>query len=141
MNDLTPDAEMIAEPVILTTPRDAIVWIEVPVEDIERATAFYNHVLQAGMTIDRETGPDPMATFPTGSPSGVSGHLYPGKPANGTGPTPHFAVPDTLEAAMDRVFDAGGSIVGQPIPLPSGRFCYVIDTEGNSIGLFQPNAA
>ena len=52
-----------------------------------------------------------------------------------------IAVPD-LEAARDRVAEAGGKVVmPDPVDIPPGRFVYVEDSEGNSIGLFEPKAA
>jgi hypothetical protein len=79
-----------------------------------------------------------MAMFPIASPSGVSGHLYPGKPAGAdAGPTVHFACPDKLEDALARVTTAGGKVLSETIEIPAGRFAYCLDTEGNSIGLFS----
>ena len=78
-----------------------------------------------------------MAMIHTNEPVG---HLYPGKTAihPGTGPTIHLNVPDTLEAAAARVIEAGGAIVSDAIAIPPGRFQYVTDPDGNSIGLFEP---
>jgi predicted enzyme related to lactoylglutathione lyase len=79
-----------------------------------------------------------MAMFPTSTPEGVAGHLYPGKPAvDGAGPTVHFACPDKLEDALGRVKEAGGKVLSEIITIPAGRFAYCLDTEGNSIGLFS----
>ena len=76
--------------------------------------------------------------FPTSNPTGVAGHLYPGKPApDGTGPTIHLACPDTLEEALERVTKAGGRVVSDPISIPAGRFAYCLDPDGNSIGVFS----
>ena len=69
----------------------------------------------------------------------MAGHLYPGKPAaKGDGPTIHFAVADKLEDAIDRVWNAGGKVLDiPPITIPTGRFVYALDPDGNSIGLFE----
>ena len=68
------------------TPEHFTVWTEIPVADLDRAIAFYNTVLDTDLKKD-ESGPNPMAMFPTSTPGGVSGHLYPGKPAKeGGGP-------------------------------------------------------
>jgi hypothetical protein len=76
-----------------------------------------------------------MAIFPA-SEGGVAGHLYPGKPAAGAGNTVHLASPDPLEAALDRVRENGGDVLGDIITIPVGRFAYCRDPDGNSIGLF-----
>lgn len=118
------------------TPENFTVWTEIPVTDLERAIAFYNTVLDTELQKD-ETGPNPMAMFPTASKGGVAGHLYPGRPAaDGTGPTIHLACPDKLEDALERLSYAGGKVVSDVITIPDGRFAYCRDTEGNSIGLF-----
>lgn len=114
-----------------------VVWNEIPVTDLEASVKFYNTVFGWNMTINTE-GPNPMADF--GGRTDVSGgHLYPGEPANDNGPTVHFGV-EALEAAADRCRAAGGEIIGEPIPLPMGRFIYAKDIDGNSIGLFEASA-
>lgn len=119
------------------TPENFTVWTEIPVADIDRAIAFYNMVFNTEMKKD-DTGPNPMAMFPTSTPGGVGGHLYPGKPAaEGAGPTVHLACPGKLEDALERVKDAGGQVVSDVFSIPAGRFAYCLDTEGNSIGVFS----
>ncbi len=125
-------------------PDNTAVWFELPVRDMSKAIAFYNAVLDAGLTLDA-SGPNPMAIFPTKDGMegpGVSGHLYPGTPArDGGGPTIHLAVPGRLEEALARCTAAGGEILGPVLDAPAGRFAYARDPDGNSIGLYQPNAA
>jgi predicted enzyme related to lactoylglutathione lyase len=118
-------------------PDNFTVWIELPVTDLDKATAFYNDVFQTEL-IREDMAPNPIAMFPTADGKGVAGHLYPGKPpAKGTGPTVHLACPDTLEATMERFVKAGGEVVSDPITIPAGRFAYGLDPDGNSVGLFQ----
>lgn len=118
------------------TPANSVVWMELPVTDIDRSIDFYSTVFGYALKLD-ETGPNPIAMFPA-DPSGVAGHLYPGTPsARGAGPTVHLAVPDSLEATSARLSDAGGTLMGEPITIPSGRFAYAEDLDGNSIGLFE----
>lgn len=119
------------------TPENFTVWAEIPVTDMDRAIAFYNQVFDTELKKD-ETGPNPMAMFPTANGAGAAGHLYPGKPApEGSGPTIHLASPDTLEDALERVRQAGGRVLSEPISIPAGRFAYCLDPDGNSIGLFS----
>ena len=108
--------------------------------DMDRAVGFYNQVFNTELKMD-DTGPNPMAIFPTGDDTGVAGHLYPGTPApTDTGPTIHMVVPDRLEDALDRLKTAGGEVLSEPIAIPPGRFAYCRDLDGNSIGLFSYNA-
>ena len=120
------------------TPDNFVVWAEIPVTDLPRATAFYSAVFETDLKLD-ESGPDPMAIFSTSTQKGVAGHLYPGKPApEGTGSTIHMACPDKLEDALERVKQAGGQVVSEIFTFPPGRFAYCLDTDGNSLGIFTP---
>ena len=118
------------------TPRQILVWAEIPVSDMEKAMAFYAKVFDYEMALDT-SGPNPISFF-NNDMNGLGGHLYPGKPsAEGQGPTVHLQIPDTLEDATKRVTEAGGTLIGGPVPLPVGRFHYAQDLDGNSIGLFE----
>jgi uncharacterized protein len=115
-----------------------IVFSEIPVADIARAKAFYEALLDAPMAIDTTSGPYAKAVlaFPEGS--GVFGHIVQGKPATkGEGAITHIAVPDTLDAAMERVRRGGGEVASDIITIPAGSFFYAHDTEGNTIGVFK----
>ena len=121
-------------------PNHSVVWFELPAEDYERAIAFYEAVMCTTLHRFTENVPNPYAMFPTADGQGVSGHIYPGKSAGGAGPTVHLAVPDSLDATSARFKEAGGTILPGVIEIPPGRFAYGIDTEGNSIGLFEVSA-
>jgi predicted enzyme related to lactoylglutathione lyase len=56
---------------------------------------------------------------------------------DGEGMTAHFAVPDLLSDAMERVRRGGGEVMSEVIDIPIGSFFYAKDTEGNSLGLFK----
>lgn len=122
------------------TPKDFLVWGELPVSDLDAAVTFYSKVTGADLSIDN-SGPNPMAMFKTADEaSGVALHLYPGKPAgDGRGPTLHLTAEGELEDVMERVTDAGGKVVSETIAIPPGRFFYATDTDGNSLGFFKQN--
>ena len=119
----------------MTQHQTIVAWTEVPVTDMTRACDFYSKVFGWKMEINNE-GPNPMAVF-DGRSDAAGGHIYPGTP--GQGPTVHFALRDSVEAAADRVAAAGGTVMGPIVDIPAGRFQYATDPDGNSIGLFQPN--
>ncbi|MEL7212435.1 MAG: VOC family protein [Pseudomonadota bacterium] len=117
------------------TPANPVVWSEVPVRDLGKASAFYGAVTGMDMVRD-ENGPNPIVFF--SGDRGVSGHLYEGKPAaDDQGPTIHLAAEGSIDEMKARVWDAGGKVVSDPIPVPDGRFIYCLDPDGNSIGLFE----
>ncbi len=119
-------------------PEHFLVWGELPVTDLERSIAFYKAVTQGEVTRD-DSGPNPMAVFqPKEMKTGIALSMYPGKPAaRGTGTTLHLSAQGGLEDTMQRVRDAGGEVVSEPIPLPAGRFFYALDLDGNSVGFFE----
>ncbi|AZV78459.1 VOC family protein [Parasedimentitalea marina] len=119
------------------SPKDFLVWGELPVTDLAKACEFYGTVTGAHLSID-DSGPNPIAMFkPADQKTGVALHLYPGKPAiDGSGPTLHLAAQGTLEEVMVRVTKAGGEVTSDAIEIPPGKFFYAKDPDGNSIGFF-----
>jgi len=123
------------------TTKNPLVWVEIPVTDLEKAVSFYSAVFGFNLTID-SSGPNKVAMFPDKDSMGIAGHLYPGTPAsNGQGPSPHLAVPGALEDAMERCTAAGGTVRSPIVTIPPGRFAYVQDLDGNSLGLFEVAAS
>jgi predicted enzyme related to lactoylglutathione lyase len=117
-------------------PQNAAVWFEIPVSDLAKSKAFYGAVLQNELE-DQDMGPNKTAVFQPADGGGVSGHLYVGKPGMaGSGNTVHLAAPSALEASLERVKTAGGQVVSGIVSIPSGRFAYCLDLDGNSFGLF-----
>lgn len=114
-----------------------LVWTEIPVTNLERATSFYETLLEAPLT-KNEAGPQPIMMLPYEGQNASSGHLYEGKPVTqGDGITAHLAVDGYLDDAMERVKKGGGEVVSDVILIPAGSFFYAKDTEGNSLGIFK----
>lgn len=117
-------------------PQNSVAWFEIPVTDMKSAKAFYGAVLQNELK-DENMGPNETAVFIYGGEHNVSGHIYPGKPAaKGSGSTVHLFVPSPLEDSLERLKAAGGEVVSEIVKIPSGRFAYCLDPDGNSLGLF-----
>ncbi|MGJ8625302.1 MAG: VOC family protein [Yoonia sp.] len=117
-----------------------VAWIEIPVTDLSAAHKFYDAAFGWSSKLVTNMGPDPMIIL-NGMNEGGGGHLYPGKPAVDSGTTVHLTVSDTLEATAARVQDAGGKVMGPIVDIPVGRFQYMTDLDGNSIGMFELMAA
>jgi len=121
----------------LMTQTAVLVWGEIPVSNLPRATDFYSKVFGFDVRLD-ESGPAPQAILGVGT-TGIGAHLFEGKPATrGTGPVLHLAIPDKLEAAIERCKTAGGTVTSPPVTVPPGRFAYALDPDGNRLGLFEP---
>jgi predicted enzyme related to lactoylglutathione lyase len=121
-----------------TTPRQhAINWFEIPCEDLDRATAFYEHLLGAPM--QRENlDTTPMAFF-AADRTGTSGTLVKRafqKPGRG-GTMVYLNCDGELDTVLARVPDAGGLVLMPKTPVPGGHghFACLRDSEGNHIGL------
>ena len=119
-----------------------VVWTEIPVTDLAKSADFYGEVFGWKMEIVN-MGPNDVAMFNAltdDGPDSVAGHLYPGKPAVGSGSTIHIALPGSVEDGAKRCVAAGGHVMGPIVDIPQGRFQYATDLDGNSLGLFETKA-
>jgi uncharacterized protein len=116
-----------------------VVHFEIPVDDPGRAGEFYRSVF--GWGVER-WGPMEywnLTTGETGGP-GAEGALKP-RAEGPEGVTVYVGV-DDIDAALVGVEAAGGARVTDKMPIPTmGWSAHVRDSEGNLIGLFQPDPA
>lgn len=125
-----------------------VVHFEMPAKDNKRVMAFYQTAFGWQM---QQTGPEMgnyvLATttstddkgMPT-TPGAINGGFFTYDPSK-----PGFSVPsivisvDNLEESMEKVKQAGGKIMGEPMDIPGvGRYVAFEDTEGNRVGMLQP---
>jgi len=121
-------------------------WFEIYVQDIPRAVAFYEAMLETKLehlpTSDPVAWPDlEMWTFPMSdcdNPTyGAAGALCKmgGCPSGGGGTLVYFSCEDCAVDAA-RAAANGGSIFKEKMPIGEhGFIALVLDTEGNMIGL------
>jgi predicted enzyme related to lactoylglutathione lyase len=116
-----------------------VVWFEIYVQDMERATKFYETVLN--VKLERLNSPDPdieMMAFPMGMErAGASGALakMAGVPSGGNSTLVYFTCQDCATEAS-RVESAGGRMQTQKTAIGEYGFIAVaVDTEGNMFGL------
>lgn len=117
--------------------KNPIGWIEIYVQDMDRAKAFYEQVFQ--IKLDKLEGMEiEMWTFPMQEDAyGAAGALIkiPKYPSGGNSTVVYFMC-DDCEIEANRAVEAGGKI---ELPKKSigehGFMALVIDTEGNIIGL------
>jgi predicted enzyme related to lactoylglutathione lyase len=112
-------------------------WFEIYVQDMPRAKAFYESVLQ--LTLERLNSPAiEMWAFPRNADgAGASGALVrmPGLPSGGNSTVVYFTCEDCATEAA-RVAKAGGRI--QKDKFSIGEYGFIVlacDTEGNMFGL------
>ncbi|WP_263380390.1 VOC family protein [Granulicella paludicola] len=115
---------------------NAITWFEVPTTDIERATTFYETILD--MKLLAWPGPEPCQMFPM-QPGGVGGCLVQRaqqRPAS-DGALVYLNVDGKLDATLKRAEKAGVKVLVPRTEIPGGYGYYaqMQDSEGNHIGL------
>jgi len=124
-----------------------VVHFEMPYENRARVMAFYARAFGWQM---QNLGTD-MGDYVTAAttetdenrmvkrPGTINGGFFPHKPDWPTQyPSVVIAVDDIAEA-MQRVADAGGKVLGEPMVIPGiGQYVSFIDTEGNRVSILQP---
>jgi uncharacterized protein len=117
--------------------QNPVIWFEIPVKNMDRAQAFYEHVL--GVKLEQhEVGELLMAWFPMRDKVvGACGALVKGKgyvPAR-SGTLVYFSTPD-IKAALARAGKRGGRTAMPKTDIGEYGFIgLVLDCEGNRIGL------
>jgi len=79
----------------------------------------------------------PAAMILTGSAEGVQGHI------TSLGHEPHnyvtvYVQVDDLQAYLDKAATLGGKTLVPPVEIPTGRFAWMADPDGNIVGLMEP---
>ncbi len=124
----------------LATATRVVAWFEIPALDFDRAVRFYEAALDA--PLHREVfGGVRMAVF--SHEEEATGGAIVCNPRDtrpsvtGDGVTVYLNAEPTLQATLDRIEPAGGKIDGSIVELPNGigYIAFIIDTEGNRIGL------
>ncbi|HTH53459.1 MAG TPA: VOC family protein [Edaphobacter sp.] len=120
----------------MTAKYTAINWFEIPCEDLDRATRFYETLL--GVKMQRPDADNPMALFSFSQP-GTGGTLVKRrfqKPGRG-GAMVYLNCDGELDDVLGRVRKAGGLVLMPKTPVPGGygHFACLRDSEGNHIGL------
>ena len=119
-----------------------IVWVDIPVLDLERAIAFYSAVL--GSQVTKEGGPGFVFGLLPHSGSDVGGCLYsPGadNAPSKVGPLIYLNAEGRLAQAVQAVTAQGGQVLHATHQIgPHGFRAIVLDSEGNRVALHAPVA-
>ncbi len=123
----------------MTSSGPKAVWFEIPVDDLDRAAAFYEQVL--GATFERESvDGNEMALFTGESDAdGIIGALAKGdayRPSQ-SGPIVYFGVAD-IDAVLARAQARGAPVLYPKTAIGARGFVAEIgDSEGNRIALHE----
>ena len=123
-----------------------VVHFEMPYDDQARMAKFYQQAFGwQTQALGEEMGRYVLATTTKtvdgrpAAPGAINGGFFPRKP---DWPMQHPSVVvavDDIDAAMENVQGAGGTVLGEPMEIPGvGRYVSFADTEGNRVSMLQP---
>ena len=119
--------------------QNSIHWVEIPATHIERAVGFYNNLLSIEMKV-MEVMSMKTAFFPHTAETQSGGCLMQGPnyiPSD-KGTLIYRSAGENLQTALDRVDDAGGTIILPKTSIgANGYMAHIFDTEGNKVGLYS----
>jgi len=121
--------------------KNIVVWMDIPVTDLNRAKAFYSKVLNAEIAVQQMEEFE-FAVLPHAG-DGVSGCLTPSKDnkPSRNGPLVYLSVDGRLDEAVRIAGDSGGEVLEPSHPIgPYGFRAIIIDSEGNRIALHSEKA-
>ena len=125
-----------------------VVHFEMPYTDQPRVSKFYEQAFgwQTQALGEAMGGYVLATTTETGdagpkTPGAINGGFFPHKPDwPAQYPSVVIAV-DDIAAAMAKVREAGGEVLGEPMDIPGvGRYVSFMDTERNRVSMLQPLA-
>ncbi len=108
-----------------------VVHFEIGCKDKAKTAEFYGNLFDWTM---QEMGPASMIA--TGAELGIQGHI------SSLGHEPHnytifYVQVDDVAAYLKKAELLGGKMLVPPVPIPTGRFAWLADPEGNMVGLFE----
>ena len=134
---------------------NVVVWVDIPVKDMQRARRFYEQLLgnpieeipgsegSSALLMPLGTGSETDASADlsmAGSPMGFEGAaVRMTEPSSTHGPIVYLSAKGDMDGMLERAEQAGGRIHApkQDFGQMGGWLALIIDTEGNLIGLQQ----
>jgi predicted enzyme related to lactoylglutathione lyase len=115
---------------------DQVVWVDIPVVDLDRAIRFYSAIL--GGAVTKQEYPGMTIGLLPGSDPDVTGCLFTSdqdKPSD-HGPLIYLNAEGRLDEAIAAVEPFGGKVLKPKHPIvPYGYRAVVLDSEGNRVAL------
>jgi uncharacterized protein len=121
----------------LGTDTNALNWFEISVIEIDRAAKFYENIFDINLMRGEMMGMQ-MAAFPSMPPhSGGSLVKSPQHKPSMDGSVIYLNGNPDLQFVLDRVVAAGGQVILPKTLINEqvGYMAFIIDTEGNKVGL------
>ncbi|WP_341503405.1 VOC family protein [Gallaecimonas sp. GXIMD4217] len=113
----------------------ALVWMDIPVQDLDRAIAFYQQVLDRPVAKESFDG-GALGVVRHGDDEVAFCLVHNGHAANVSGPLPYLNVDGRLDEAVAQVERLGGKVLEERHALgPFGWRAIIRDSEGNRLAL------
>ena len=115
---------------------NVLVWVDIPVLDLDRAIGFYSAILAAPVT--KQEHPGRIIGLLPGSGDEVTGclHVSNHERPSVDGPLIYLGCQGRLDAAIAKVVPGGGKVLMDKHEIaPYGFRAVVVDSEGNRIAL------
>ncbi len=115
---------------------NALNWFEIPASDIKRAAKFYGTILGADLTIAEMMPGYQMAMLP--AENGIGGALIQGEgyTPSAEGSVVYLNGGEDLAVPLGKVEGGGGKVLVPKTDIgENGFFAYILDSEGNKVGL------
>jgi catechol 2,3-dioxygenase-like lactoylglutathione lyase family enzyme len=113
------------------------------VDDVDAAVSFYTD--QLGFTVERRMGPafaivsrDDLSLWLSGPQSSAARPMPDGRRTKAGGWNRFVVAVDDLEAAVEKMKQAGLSFRNEIVTGPGGKQILLEDTDGNPVELFEP---
>jgi predicted enzyme related to lactoylglutathione lyase len=111
-----------------------VVHFEIGCRDLAKTNEFYSKLFDWQI---QQYGP---AGFINTGEGGIPGHT------TSLGHEPYnyvtvYVQVDDVKAYLDKAVALGGKMLVPPVEIPTGKFAWMADPEGNMIGLLQPKSA
>ena len=112
-----------------------VVHFEIPIDDTDRGVTFYESAF--GWALE-QWGPMEYWTTTAGEGEGIGGALT--KRSEDSPVLTFYIEVDDIDDALAAIEAAGGTRLTERMPIPTvGWSALFLDTEGNRIGIFQPD--
>lgn len=123
-----------------------VVWADIPVKDMKRARAFYSHLFgyeiagfpgreEVMALLMRPDDPDRMAAGADLAANAIT------EPSTTHGAVVYLSAYGDIDGMLERAVEAGGRVYApkQDFGEFGGYLAWIVDSEGNLIGLQQPS--
>lgn len=115
-----------------------VVWVEIPVQDLDRASKFYQTVFNLQPTEIGDDGVRRTTTLTGDGQPGVSLNQTRNFEPSDKGTLVYLDTGEDLPGHLSRVESAGGKVVEPKTSMgEAGNYATILDTEGNLLALYS----